>query len=105
MKIAIVSQPLDTIMPPYQNSVGACTYGVAQPLSESAEVLIYTLRDKHESVAFLPAERNIDFHFLLNDNALRETMGRAGRRRAFEHFSWLKVAEQMHARYDELLSA
>jgi len=63
MKIAIVSQPLDTIMPPYQNSVGACTYGVAQPLSESAEVLIYALKDKHESVAFLPAERNIDFHF------------------------------------------
>jgi glycosyltransferase involved in cell wall biosynthesis len=63
MKIAIVSQPLDTIMPPYQNSVGACTYGVAQPLSESAEVLIYALRDKHESVAFLPAERNIDIHF------------------------------------------
>jgi glycosyltransferase involved in cell wall biosynthesis len=63
MKIAIVSQPLDTIMPPYQNSVGACTYGVAQPLSESAEVLIYALKDKHESVAFLPAERNIDFRF------------------------------------------
>jgi len=32
-------------------------------------------------------------------------MGRAGRRRVFEHFSWSKVAEQMHARYDELLSA
>jgi glycosyltransferase involved in cell wall biosynthesis len=63
MKIAIISQPLDTIMPPYQNSVGACTYGVAQPLSESAEVLIYALKDKHESVAFLPAEHNIDFRF------------------------------------------
>jgi glycosyltransferase involved in cell wall biosynthesis len=63
MKIAIVSQPLDTIMPPYQNSVGACTYGVAQPLSESAEVVVYALKDKHESVAFLPAERKIDFRF------------------------------------------
>jgi glycosyltransferase involved in cell wall biosynthesis len=47
MKIAIVSQPLDTIMPPYQNSVGACTYGVALPLSEDAEVLIYGLKDRH----------------------------------------------------------
>jgi glycosyltransferase involved in cell wall biosynthesis len=63
MKIAIVSQPLDTVMPPYQNSVGACTYGVAQPLSESAEVLVYALEDKRESVAFLPAEHNIDFRF------------------------------------------
>jgi glycosyltransferase involved in cell wall biosynthesis len=50
-------------MPPYQNSVGACTYGVALPLSESAEVLIYALKDKHESVAFLPAEQKIDFRF------------------------------------------
>jgi glycosyltransferase involved in cell wall biosynthesis len=63
MKIAIVSQPLDIIMPPYQNSVGACTYGVALPLSESAEVLVYALKDKHESVAFLPAEQKIDFRF------------------------------------------
>ena len=63
MKIAIVSQPLDTVMPPYQNSVGACTYGVALPLSESAEVLIYALQDDREGSAALPAERNINFRF------------------------------------------
>jgi glycosyltransferase involved in cell wall biosynthesis len=42
---------------------------------------------------------------LLKDDGLREAMGRAGRRRAFEHFTWFKVAKQMHARYDEMLSA
>jgi glycosyltransferase involved in cell wall biosynthesis len=63
MKIAIVSQPLDTVMPPYQNSVGACTYGVALPLSESAEVLIYALQDDRQSSASLPAEHRINFRF------------------------------------------
>jgi glycosyltransferase involved in cell wall biosynthesis len=63
MKIAIVSQPLDTVMPPYQNSVGACTYGVALPLSESAEVLVYALQDHRECSASLPAEQRINFRF------------------------------------------
>jgi glycosyltransferase involved in cell wall biosynthesis len=63
MKIAIVSQPLDTVMPPYQNSVGACTYGVALPLSESAEVLIYALQNDRESSAPLPVEHRINFRF------------------------------------------
>jgi glycosyltransferase involved in cell wall biosynthesis len=42
---------------------------------------------------------------LLKDDVLREAMGRAGRRRVLEHFTWFKVAKQMHARYDEMLSA
>jgi glycosyltransferase involved in cell wall biosynthesis len=61
MKIAIVSQPLDTIIPPYQNSVGACTYGVALPLSESAEVLIYGLKDRHGNVGSSIKGQRIDF--------------------------------------------
>jgi glycosyltransferase involved in cell wall biosynthesis len=36
---------------------------------------------------------------LLHDDELRETMGRAGRQRALRHFSWDKIAEDMHARY------
>jgi len=36
---------------------------------------------------------------LLNDDDLRETMGRAGRQRALRHFTWDKIAEDMHARY------
>lgn len=41
MKLALVSQPFDTILPPHQNSVGACTYGLALSLSEAHEVLVY----------------------------------------------------------------
>ena len=36
---------------------------------------------------------------LLNDDDLREAMGRAGRQRALRHFTWDKIAEEMHARY------
>jgi glycosyltransferase involved in cell wall biosynthesis len=39
---------------------------------------------------------------LLNDDDRREAMGRAGRRRALDHFSWDSVAEGMLARYQTL---
>ena len=50
MKIAFVNQPIDTVLPPYQNSVGNCTYGVVYPLSRSSEVLVYGLADNHPHV-------------------------------------------------------
>lgn len=43
MKIAIVNQYCDTILPPVQNSVGACTYGIAQRLAKEAEVQVFGL--------------------------------------------------------------
>jgi glycosyltransferase involved in cell wall biosynthesis len=46
MKIAFVSQPFDQILPPFQNSVGACTWGIARPLVGKAEILIYGVADK-----------------------------------------------------------
>jgi glycosyltransferase involved in cell wall biosynthesis len=39
---------------------------------------------------------------LLEDDALRETMGRAGRERALANFTWDRVAEMLLARYQEL---
>ena len=45
MKVAFVNQPIDTILPPRQNSVGACTYGVAPILAKSCEVVVYGSRD------------------------------------------------------------
>jgi len=63
MKIAFVSQPIDTIIPPYQNSVGACTYWVARLLAQSAEVVVYGLTDNHENLAPMAEESGIDFRF------------------------------------------
>jgi glycosyltransferase involved in cell wall biosynthesis len=53
MKAAFVNQPIDTILPPGQNSVGACTYGIAHILGKSCEVVVYGSRDRHGT---LPAE-------------------------------------------------
>jgi glycosyltransferase involved in cell wall biosynthesis len=39
---------------------------------------------------------------LLEDDAMRETMGRAGRERALVNFTWDRVAETMLTRYQEL---
>jgi glycosyltransferase involved in cell wall biosynthesis len=41
MKIAIVNQTIDQILPPKQTSVGICTYGITHPLASSCEVLVY----------------------------------------------------------------
>jgi glycosyltransferase involved in cell wall biosynthesis len=42
---------------------------------------------------------------LLEDDALRESMGRAGRQRALTYFTWDKVAEDMLKRYQALSGA
>jgi glycosyltransferase involved in cell wall biosynthesis len=39
---------------------------------------------------------------LLEDDALRESMGKAGRERALTFFTWDKVAEDMLKRYQTL---
>jgi starch synthase len=36
---------------------------------------------------------------LLGDPALAEEMGKAGRRRAIDHFSWRRIAERTHELY------
>jgi glycosyltransferase involved in cell wall biosynthesis len=61
MKIAFVNQPIDTILPPYQTSVGACTYGAANSLAKFCEVVAYGTRDRHKD--FPPYFRKQDVHF------------------------------------------
>jgi glycosyltransferase involved in cell wall biosynthesis len=39
---------------------------------------------------------------LLKDDARREAMGRAGRRRVLKHFTWSRVAAGMFTRYEQL---
>ena len=64
MKIAFVNQPIDTILPPNQNSVGACTMGAAQFLARSADVLVYGLKDNHSGLADLAPGHGIEFRFI-----------------------------------------
>jgi glycosyltransferase involved in cell wall biosynthesis len=63
MKIAFVNQPFDTILPPYQSSVGACTYGAACCLAKFCEVIVYGLQDLHNGVSTDLVDRGVHFRF------------------------------------------
>ena len=56
MKIGFVNQPIDCILPPFQSSIGACTYGAARPLARQAEVIVYGIQERHEDADPLPAD-------------------------------------------------
>jgi glycosyltransferase involved in cell wall biosynthesis len=49
MKVAFVNQAIDTIIPPGQNSVGACTYGVANILAKSCDVVVYGAKSNNQA--------------------------------------------------------
>jgi hypothetical protein len=51
MKIAFVSQPIDTLDPPHQNSVGTCTLGAARKQVRYADILVYGLKDNDRNSA------------------------------------------------------
>lgn len=63
MKIAFVSQPIDTVLPPFQNSVGACTYGAALSLAKNHDVTVYGLRER-QSLESEMSHRGVSFRFL-----------------------------------------
>lgn len=64
MKIAFVNQPIDTILPPYQSSVGACTYGAASALAKFCDVVVYGTRDRHKDFPADFRQENTRFQFL-----------------------------------------
>jgi len=72
MKIAFVSQPIDTVVPPYQNSVGTCTLGAARKLARYADILVYGLKDNHRSATAHQAESGVNFRFF--PSTLRDRM-------------------------------
>jgi glycosyltransferase involved in cell wall biosynthesis len=63
MKIAFVNQPIDTILPPYQTSVGACTYGMAGSLARYCDVIVYGAKDRNERVEGNMNRKNLQFRF------------------------------------------
>jgi glycosyltransferase involved in cell wall biosynthesis len=63
MKAAFVNQPIDTILPPGQNSVGACTYGVAHILAKPFEVVVYGSRESHRTLRAEFADQGVRYKF------------------------------------------
>jgi glycosyltransferase involved in cell wall biosynthesis len=71
MKVAFVNQSIDTILPPRQNSVGACTYGVAPILAKSCEVVVYGSQDSHEGWGPQLSQQGVTYKFFPSTRADR----------------------------------
>jgi glycosyltransferase involved in cell wall biosynthesis len=71
MKIAFVNQPIDAILPPRQNSVGACTYGVAHILAKSCDVVVYGSSDSHEALGAQYSDQGVLYKFFPSTRADR----------------------------------
>jgi glycosyltransferase involved in cell wall biosynthesis len=79
MKIAFVNQPIDTILPPYQSSVGACTYGAAYSLAKFCDVVAYGTRDRHKDFPVDHRTQNVHFRFFsvpLSDRLTTKAKGK-----------------------------
>jgi glycosyltransferase involved in cell wall biosynthesis len=63
VKIAFVNQPGDIILPPYQTSIGACTYGAACALSQCCDIVVYGTRDRHKDFPTDFWDKNVHFQF------------------------------------------
>jgi glycosyltransferase involved in cell wall biosynthesis len=64
MKIAFINQPIDRIVPPFQSSIGICTYGVARSLARWSEVVVYGLQDRHPDLEPETVDGNVLFRFI-----------------------------------------
>jgi glycosyltransferase involved in cell wall biosynthesis len=64
MKIAFVNQAFDVIVPPFQNSIGYCTYGICRSLAKSSEVSVYGLRDVHPDDASHICDPSLDLRLI-----------------------------------------
>src|SRR5690242_11371737 len=83
MKIGFVNQPIDCILPPFQSSIGACTYGAARPLARQAEVIVYGIQERHENADPLPADNRVHYRFFpaaLSDRVLYKARSEYSRR-------------------------
>ena len=62
MKIAFVNQPLDMLIPPYQNSIGIWTYKVAPQVAKSQDVLVYGKRNNLQKS--WNGQKDVSYHFM-----------------------------------------
>jgi glycosyltransferase involved in cell wall biosynthesis len=76
MKVALVSQPVDVILPPRQNSVGACTFGTALSLAKAkgaTDVIVYGRKIYNQPEKLEFAQFGVRFKFFeasLTDRSL-----------------------------------
>jgi hypothetical protein len=93
MKIAFVGQPIDTILPPYQSSVGACTFGAACSLSKSCEVVVYGTRNRHKNFPANFLEQNVHYRFFPYRSLTGSPLGRENTIANFFRWAYLLRAQ------------
>ncbi len=62
MRIAIVSQPLDLLIPPYENSIGIWTNRIARQISRSNPVTVFAKRNRVQQS--IPSQPNLRYVFV-----------------------------------------
>jgi glycosyltransferase involved in cell wall biosynthesis len=64
MRVAFVNQAIDRILPPIQNSVGACTYGLGGALADRVDLTVYGRRNaQYGTVAERETHDGMHFRF------------------------------------------
>jgi glycosyltransferase involved in cell wall biosynthesis len=100
MRIVFVNQPIDTITPPFQSSVGACTYGVALPLAKLCDVAVYGLKDRHPGAQPVVIDQNVTFRFIPSVSADRLLYGAHARySRLFQHRSPISSSRWLYPEF------
>jgi glycosyltransferase involved in cell wall biosynthesis len=103
MKIAFVSQAIDTIVPPNQNSVGTCTLGAARKLARYADVVVYALKDGETTPV---AENGVTFRLLpatLRDRLLFDAQNK--RAKLFRRVSPISTSAWLFPDYGRQVAA
>ncbi|MFH1845253.1 MAG: glycosyltransferase family 4 protein, partial [bacterium] len=75
MKVAVISQPLDAVLPPRQNSIGIWTYKFAEHFSRLGQVLVYCKwRPRQKAVI---RHEKFEYHFVpaIPNRLLQKTVG------------------------------
>jgi glycosyltransferase involved in cell wall biosynthesis len=100
MKIAFVSQPIDSLVPPNQNSVGTCTLGAARKLARYADVLVYGLKDNLGDQSAPVDQDGISYRFLpstLRDRMLFNAWNKYAK--LFHHFTPISTSSWLFPDY------
>jgi glycosyltransferase involved in cell wall biosynthesis len=100
MKVAFVNQPVDTILPPNQNSVGGCTYGAGKALSRFCSILAFGMKDSQYALNPEPKDALLRCRFIESrpfDRWVFQAMRKY--RRVMPRASLLSVSDYLYPDY------
>lgn len=100
MRVAFVNQPVDTILPPNQNSVGGCTYGAARALSRFCSIVIFGLKESQYALRPEAKDAVLQCRFIKSSAVDRWVFNVMGKlRRVAPRASLLSVSDLLYPDY------